>query len=237
MACVQDAHALHPVALDPVANLSLPVNSTWFTDLEWMAYLSNYSSEGTPGSHGVRFNETATLELVRDNLESCREWDTVCQDPSQIFANGVNLVICSLYPNSTAMINNGSGYDAAVQVINSIIPTCLISYCALNPLCHSQFGNCMVGNLLTADGHLSGEGVGRCWLYMCPDPYLSVDQDIGGVGVSQSFKCLEHHLLTALDDRVISHAGIDCAFGHGSHRICPYSTIRKEDKPAWFTSI
>lgn len=45
----------------------------------------------------------------------------------------------------------------------------------------------MVGNLLTADGHLSGEGVGRCWLYMCPDPYLSVDQDIGGVGMTVSY--------------------------------------------------
>ncbi|MCJ1269855.1 hypothetical protein MMC22_009748 [Lobaria immixta] len=116
MACVQDAHAL----LRPVANLSLPANETRTEDAAWAVYLGNYSSEDTPHFNSALFNETATLEVVRDSLESCREWDNVCQDPSQIFANPVSLGICSLYPNSTAMIKNGSGHDAAVQDIGGV---------------------------------------------------------------------------------------------------------------------
>ena len=166
-------------ALIPVANASLPANETTFSppDFAWIAYLVKDPSDGP------LFNDSATLEVARHSLESCREWDNVCQDPSQIFVNPTNLGVCLLYPNLTAAVNDSPGRTAATQGIESLITTCLISYCALGLLCSSYATNCSTSSLITASGHLSSQGVGRCWSDICKNLYPYVNSDIGGVGV------------------------------------------------------
>ena len=172
--------------LQQLPALPIPANGSTIADAEyfcspddaWIYYLANDTSSGLP------FNESATLELVRHGIESCRDWNNICQDPSQIFASPTNLGVCVLYPNLTAVTNESLGHGAPHQEVGLDIPTCLISYCALAPADTICSTNCSVGNLLTADGHLSGQGIGNCWmdLYMRLNP--NVNPDIAGIGVS-----------------------------------------------------
>ena len=172
-------------AISPVANASLPANETSWIDpvgFGWMLYLAQYGFDS-----GLNFNYSATSDLVRQDLNSCREWDDTCQDSSQIFATASHLGFCSLYPNLTSAIIDDSDHDSAVRAVQSSVSTCLISYCALmGSSCSSS--NCTVSSLLTASGGLSGQAVGRCWLDICTSfiGISRVNPDIGGKGVGQT---------------------------------------------------
>ena len=196
-----------PSSLFPIANASLPINETISSTFAWGDYL--YDS---PLETSLFFDDSATLEATRHSLQTCREWNNICQDPSQIFKNQTNLAVCSMYPNLTTDVVD-LGRSAAVQAVKSIIPTCLINYCALQPLCFSDPRNCTISSLFNADGHLSRQGVGRCWSNVCWTFIPSVNADIAGVGVGRPDDHVSDHLLTALDDDLLLDADIDRSIG------------------------
>ena len=164
-------------ALIPVADSSVSPSKISFNEFAWMAYLAKDSSKSI-----ARFNDSATLSVARNSLESCREWDRICQNPTQIFAAPDNLAMCSLYLETTTTRN------AATTEIQSAISTCLISYCALAPLCSTDATTrCNASSLITSDGYLAPHSVGRCWTDICYTFPLSVNSDIAGVGVSRYY--------------------------------------------------
>lgn len=218
MDCVQRSSALIPVA-----NASFPANATlfYYPSLVWRAYLSN-------SQLSEQFDNTTTLESVRQSLESCGEWDNACQNPSQIFINLTNLGVYSLYPDLTTKLNASIGRTTATQGIDSVISTCLISYCALEPSCSSHSTSCSTNTLITQSGLITrdgpsfSQGVGRCWRDICCLFFPSVNPDIGGVGVSQSTSQLEYHLLIISVDHLLIDA--DC--------YCPASTCSLGNLPS-----
>ena len=182
------------------ANWPLLYNGTSLYEFGWVPYLAQDSSDAI-----AAFNHSATLDAVRNSLASCREWDQICQDPSHMFANPKSLAVCSLYPNLTSTANQTS--ERTTSKVESGIPTCLISYCALAPLCSTEATtNCSISSLITSDGHLSSLGVGRCWWEVCYNIPSSVNSDIAGVGVSNYNSHLECDLLTASADNLILDA-------------------------------
>lgn len=168
--------------LFPIANASLAANETLPATFAWQAYFADSSSR-----IGALFDTSATLELARQNVESCPIWDVVCQNASQIFTNQTLLAVCSLYTNISFGISDGqldgSRFSTAViRATNSIIPTCLISYCAMIPTC-SQTQFCTSSSLHKTTGGLSSQGVGHCWSGICRNFRPYVNSDFGGVGV------------------------------------------------------
>ena len=197
-----DCTSLSPIP-SPVAKSLMPSRKTSFdeglNEFSWMAYLARDLSSGIE-----LFNDSATKDVARQSLESCREWNSVCQDPSRIFAAPHNLAVCSLYPELTT-----TEIVPSLE-IQSTISTCLISYCALEPLCSTDAAtDCSVGSLITSDGLLSSYGVGLCWSDICNNFPTFVNSDIAGVGVSQYNHHVERDPLTTLADSLILDADRD----------------------------
>lgn len=86
-----------PSSLFPIANASLPINETIPSFVAWEYYL--YDS---PFETSLLFDDSATLEATHHSIQTCREWNNICQDSSQMFKNQTNLRVCSLYPNLTS---------------------------------------------------------------------------------------------------------------------------------------
>ena len=191
-------------ALIPVAESLMPASKTSLDGFAWKAYLAKDLKKNL-----TRISDSATLDAVRHSLDFCGEWDSICEDPSQMFAAPHNLAICSLYPEITTTANTVSSR------IPSAISTCLISYCALAPLCSTDTTtNCSVSSLITSDGSLSSDGVGRCWSEICDTFPLSPNSDIAGVGVSHYHGHLGSDLvLTTLAYNIIFYADTDCIIG------------------------
>ena len=191
----------------PVAKSLTPSSKTSFNEgldeFAWMAYLAKDLSSGIE-----LFNDSAMQDVARQSLESCRERNSVCQDPSQIFAASHNLAVCSLYSELTT-----TEIVPSLE-IQSTISTCLISYCALAPLCSADTAtDCSVGSLISSDGLLSSFGVGLFWSDICNNFPTFVNSDIAGVGVSQYNSHVEHDPLTALADYLILDAGCNRIVG------------------------
>ena len=135
MACSSPSPGLSPI-LNPLLSADLVLD----TGFAWLMYLVIDPADSP-------YNNSATLELARQSIESCPGWDLTCQNSSQIFTNQTFLGICSLYPNVTGQIGNDHENvsrpkdPAIIPAIKSIIPTCLISYCAVIPTC-SQTDYC-----------------------------------------------------------------------------------------------
>lgn len=191
--------------LAPVMNASVPANETLppHAARAWPLYLADYPTIAI-------FNKSATREIARRSIESCREWDDVCQDPRQVFANATDLAVCALYHNLTTAVNDTTKRTAAIQRTETVISTCLISHCAQETLCSSNSTTkCSTASLVSTDGHLSSQGVGRCWLEICSDFNLYVNSDIGGLGVRRSTGHSVSQLLTVLVDYLVSNADND----------------------------
>lgn len=203
MACLSPSSALFPIA-----NSSIPANETVYPEYAWEVYLTLNSS-----GLSTYFNASATLELARRDVESCPGWDLTCQNSSQIFANQIFLGVCTLYPNITGEASSDQQNfsrpkdPAVIPAIKSVIPTCLISYCALIPACsQSQF--CTSSQFFTATGDLSSNGVGDCWSTICGTLDPHVNSDFGGIGVCGFQNDREGRLLTiAVDDLVLDANG------------------------------
>ena len=178
------------------------------------------------------FNDSATQEVVRRSLESCREWDYICQDPKQLFATATNLGVCSLYHNLTAAVSKTDKHTVAIQRTETVIPTCLVSYCAQETLCSSDTTtNCSIGSLISTNGHLSRHGVGRCWHEICYNFNVNVNPDIGGLGVRRSPTTPCPNLLTVLVDYLLSHANNNRTLGLCDFRASPFvQKVSRKDK-------
>ena len=207
--------------------VSLPAYETVFRPAEaaWPWYFGEYPTVAI-------FNESATREVARRSLESCRKWDDICQNPRQVFANATNLGVCSLYHNLTTAINDTTKRTAAIQRTETVIPTCLISYCAQETLCSSYAAtNCNTASLISTDGHLSSRGVGRCWHEICYKFSPYVNPDIGGLGVRRPTGHSMSHLLTVLDDYLLSNADNNRTLGLCILGASPYvQKVSLEDK-------
>ena len=215
-----------PSSLLPIANASLLINETIPSAFAWGYYLYDSSLETSS-----LFDDSATLEATRHSLQTCREWDNICQDSSQIFKNQTNLGVCSVYPNLITDVND-LGRTAALRAVKSIIPTCLISYCALQPSCSSSPPICTISSLFNADGDLSRQGVGRCWYHICMNYYPSVNTDIAGVGVGRPDDHFNNYLLTALVDHLLLDADIDSSIGPYSSRNWPSARYPRFEETA-----
>lgn len=194
----------------PVANGSLPANETIPDRDAWLFYLAQNMFNET------HFDNSATLQMARQTVESCPEWDLTCQDTHQIFANQTNLGICSLYPNITGDSSNST----VVPAVKSLLPTCLIGYCALTPAC-SQTEFCTSSSFLTASGDLSFQGVGDCWYTICTTYDPHVNSDFGGIGVCGFLHGQKDLLLIQIADYFLPDADNYCItrfcdFGHRS---------------------
>ena len=197
--------------LVPVAKSLMPPGKAHVSEYAWKAFLAKDSSNGT-----TIFNDSATMDVARHSLESCREWDSICQYPSRMFASPHNLAICSLYPEILTTENT------VASEIQSTISTCLISYCALSPRCATDATtSCSVSGLITPDGYLSSQDVGYCWEVICDYFPTFVNSDIAGVGVSQSYSQLGHDLLTALAGNLILDADGNRIIGFCYFRYLP----------------
>ena len=211
MDCVQQS--LPPA---PVTNASLLAYETYIRPVDWSIYLGEYSTL-------TIFNDSATREVARQSLESCREWDDICQDPRQVFATATNLGVCSLYHNLTTAVDDTAKRTATIQRTETVIPTCLISYCAQETLCSSDAAtNCTTASLISTDGHLSSQGVGRCWREICYDFSLKVNPDIGGLGVRRPTGHSVSHLLTVLVGYLLFDADDNRTLGPYILGVSPY---------------
>lgn len=187
MDCVRQS-----LPLNPVVNASLPTIDFRPPESAWPRYLAQYPTLAI-------FNEPATREVAHQSLVSCRDWDDVCQDSKQVFGSATNLGVCSLYYNFTTAVNDTDKRTAAVQKTETTIPTCLISYCAREKSCsQNAMTNCSIASLLSTGGHLSSQGVGRCWAEICEGFTPSVNPDIAGLGVRRPMTRSMSHLLTLL---------------------------------------
>lgn len=129
--------------------------------------------------------------------------DQLYSDSKQIFERNLYFTGCLLYPNVTHDVLAGSfpanetanltAYafisNATAQSARSAITTCLPIYCASQSHCTAT-QMCDVGNLLTNNYELSGQGVAECWLNLCSESVEVVNLDIAGVGVCISFRSL-----------------------------------------------
>lgn len=144
---------------------------------------------------GTLFQNFSVWDSEGKDIKYCNEWSTWCSDLPTIFRADIFLVVCSFYPNITRDISNGQlganwtsvGFDpsdtALIRGLNSQIPSCLISYCALIPGCAAT-SQCLNANLYTADGNMSGAGVRTCWYEICYNWNPYINSDFGGIGVS-----------------------------------------------------
>lgn len=194
----------------PFSNASLLANGTSFD--AWIVYFArDYLRRET------LFDDSATLGSITHTLQACHEWDNVCQDPSQMFANPTNLAVCSLYSNLTTTVSSRPGHVTAPKDLGYMVTTCLVSYCALDPWCSSNATSCSASSLITESGQLSSQGMGRCWWDFCYNSRPYVNSDIGGVGVSQPNKNPAYDLLTAS----VAHLILDATSNRSSRPYCP----------------
>jgi len=138
------------------------------------------------------FNTPGVLE------SSVLNWTDFCSNPSFVFLGYDGFLGCLLYPNVTRNVRDGilpanlsdvgfsppnTTANAVSREVRSIIPTCLVAYCASQPVCAAS-STCNVGNLFTNNYQLSAQGVGECWQSLCSLNVQSVNSDIAGIGVS-----------------------------------------------------
>ena len=143
---------------------------------------------------GALFQAFSILDSTQQDIKYCHLWDRLCQNPWHIFENLPLLTVCSLYSNITQQITDGrlgsnwtaAGFSwqntATIQTTRNVIPTCLISYCALIPECSSR-STCLVNSFYTSSDILSGQGVADCLQDICEHFQPHVNLDFGGIGV------------------------------------------------------
>lgn len=205
MECIQQSLPLTPVTETnnlPITNVTLPAIDLNPLESTWPYYLGQYPNLAI-------FNESATEEAARQAVLLCREWDDVCQDPKQLFASSTNLGVCSLYHNLTTAVEETTSRIAtvAIQRTETVIPTCLITYCAQERLCSLRTTtNCTTASIISTNGHLSSQGVGRCWAEICESLRPYVNQSIAGLGVRQTMAHSRSRLLTVLVNYFVSYA-------------------------------
>ncbi len=140
------------------------------------------------------FQDFSVLDSEGRDVKYCNEWSAWCSDLRTIFKGSPFLVLCSLYPNITRDISSGqlganwtsAGFNPSdlglIHGLNSQIPSCLISYCALIPGCAATT-HCLNANLYTSDGSMSDAGIKTCWYDICRNWTPYVNSDFGGIGV------------------------------------------------------
>lgn len=176
------------------ANVPSSPWSNWSYDGEvsWPIY---FGSTNSSQDIGTFFQHFSVWDSEGRDIKYCKEWSNWCSDLTTIFKGDVFLLFCSLYPNITRGISNGqlganwsqAGFNPSdtglIRGLNSQIPSCLISYCALIPDCAAT-PHCLNANLYTSDGDISGTGMRTCWEEICMDWIPHVNSDFGGIGVS-----------------------------------------------------
>ncbi len=143
---------------------------------------------------GTLFQHFSVWDSEGRDIKYCNEWSTWCSDLQTIFKGDMFLILCSLYPNITRDISDGqldanwtsAGFNPSdtdlMRELNSQIPSCMISYCALIPTCAAT-PHCLNANLYTSDGNMSGAGMRTCLNEICSSWTPYVNQDFGGIGV------------------------------------------------------
>ena len=182
-------------ATDPPANLSFRLGS-WTSistndKIHWPAFgWANLSLH-----IGVLFPQFLVWNFEGRDVKYCNTWSACCTDLQTIFKHAIFLRICSLYPNITSDISSGqlganwtsAGFNTIdlglILGLNSQIPSCLISYCALIPGCAATT-HCLIANLYASDGNISMAGMNSCIYDICHNWKPVVNPDFGGIGVS-----------------------------------------------------
>ena len=176
-----------------------------YTDDELSANVPNgashdkefWTSVNSSSDTSILFQHFSVWDSEGRDIKYCNGWSAWCSDLHTIFKSDISLVVCSLYPNITRLIDNDQlganwttvGFNpsdkALIRGLNSQIPSCLIGYCALIPACAAT-QQCLSTNLYTLDGSISGAGMRACWYQICFDWHPHVNSDIGGIGVFMS---------------------------------------------------
>lgn len=207
----------------PAQNGSIPqlARTLWEPEFGWKYHAGTLSNQSLDVPS--LFQTFSVLDFAGQEIRYCPIWGDLCQDPLAIFASPPFLAICSSYDNITQQISHGrldSNWTAAgfrtqntgaIQTVDHLIPTCLISYCALVPECSSSSA-CLADSFYTATGALTGQGIASCWRKICQNFNPDVNPDIGGIGVRISgiFRS-PAILLTRLVDNLLPDANLDCA--------------------------
>lgn len=160
---------------------------------------------------GTLFPQFSVWDFEGRDVKYCNTWSAWCSDLKTIFKKAIFLRLCSLYPNTTSDISSGqlganwtsAGFNttdlALIRGLNSQIPSCLISYCALIAGCASK-SHCLNANLYASDGSISMAGMISCTYDICYNWKPVVNSDFGGIGVSIVYRSCRSWLLTKLDD-------------------------------------
>ena len=143
---------------------------------------------------GMLFTQISVWDSEGRDVKYCNNWSGWCSDLQTIFKDIVFLRLCSLYRNITSDISSGrlganwtlAGFNTTdlglIRGLNSQIPSCLISYCALVPGCTAAT-HCLNADLYVSDGSISMAGMISCWRDICYNWYPVVNSDLGGIGV------------------------------------------------------
>ena len=144
---------------------------------------------------GMLFPQFSVWDFEGRDVKYCNTWSAWCSDLQTIFKDAIFLRLCSLYPNITSDISTGqlganwtsAGFNPTdlglIRELNSQIPSCLISYCALIPGCAATT-HCLNANLYASDKSISMAGMKSCTYDICHNWKPVVNSDFGGVGVS-----------------------------------------------------
>ena len=150
---------------------------------------------------GMLFPQFSVWDVEGRDVKYCNTWSAWCGDLQTIFKDTIFLRLCTLYPNITSDISSGqlganwtsAGFNTTdvglIRGLNSQIPSCLISYCALIPGCAATT-HCLNANLYASDGSISMAGMKSCTYDICHNWNPVVNSDFGGVGVSIVYRSL-----------------------------------------------
>ena len=171
-------------ANDSLASTHYSYNRTFYTD----------ALEHQPLDVNALFQDFILRDDHGQDITRCGFWPNFCQQPFELFASPPLLAVCASFANITQQIVEGQTdsnwtqanfvpeANATVRATQNLIPSCLIGYCALIPGCSSKM-SCLVNDLFTSNGTLSGQGIASCWRDICDNFAPYVDKDFGGIGV------------------------------------------------------
>lgn len=168
-----------------------PFIQTVLRSCNWTADLG---SDAAPIQAVSYLEENCVAASVNASASPCPLLDQHCTSTELVFASAPLLAMCSVSANTTLPtdVNTTSTSNqtfhgdeqSLVQrdafEISSVISTGLITYCTLVSSCSSEL--CSVASIFNTGGHLSREGVTRCWHHLCSTYHATINPDFGGFG-------------------------------------------------------
>ena len=142
---------------------------TYAADLP-MAFLSDWDASANLYSW---YNGINIVDSTGQRVDRCDIWGSICNSTDSIFGNQLSLAVCTLYPDVTRRLDNGttdqrltdlgftSSASSMIALLQEEIPSCLMSYSAIvDP--SNKTTTCTPDAMVASNAQLTQQGVLAC---------------------------------------------------------------------------